>query len=240
MELDLIRRSLHELCEAGSLDDLRAVLGRLFSGLGIAQYAFVRVDSTVLGTAPLLVSNHHACWRQLYRTHGYQCIDPFVRYARCCALPFLWRDVGPRTSYCSPDAAFLACARRHGIDVCRGASTPVHVRGEQLALLSFGQAVDGSHGRDICIRDALLLSGVATTLHLRVGQLMAGCRPRSLTRRERESLLWASRGKAQDEIALILSLRPRTVRFHQENAMCKLGARNIAAAVAMASAVGLV
>ncbi len=71
MELELIRRALHGLSEADSLDDLRTVLGRLFSGLGIAQYAFVRVDSTVLGTAPLLVSNHHACWQQLYRTHGY-------------------------------------------------------------------------------------------------------------------------------------------------------------------------
>ncbi|WP_213663556.1 LuxR family transcriptional regulator [Stutzerimonas stutzeri] len=239
MELELIRRALHDLSKAGSLDDMRAVLDRLFSGLGIGQYAFVRVDSTVLGTAPLLVSNHHACWQQLYRTHGYQCIDPFVRHARCCALPFLWREVGVRVSCRAADAAFLACARRHGIDVCRGASIPVHVRGEQLALLSISQAVESGHGRDIRIRDALLLSGVATTLHLRVGQLIEGCRPRSLTRRERECLLWASRGKAQEETALILGLRPRTVRFHQENAMCKLGARNIAAAVAMATALGL-
>lgn len=241
MELELIRRALHELCEAGSLDDMRAVLGRLFSGLGIAQYAFVRVDSTVLDAYPLLVSNHHACWQQLYRSHGYQCVDPFVRHAKCSPLPFLWRDVSARTSCCSADAAFLACARRHGIDVCRGASIPVHVRGEQLALLSIsqGMGMGSGRGRDICIRDALLLSGVATTLHLRLGQLMAGYAHRSLTRRERECLLWASRGKGQEEIALILGLRPRTVRFHQENAMGKLGARNIAAAVAMATALGL-
>lgn len=239
MELELIRPALHDLSDANSLDDLRVVLGRLFSGLGIEQYAFVRVDSTVLGTAPLLVSNHRACWQQLYRSHAYQCIDPFVRHARSCALPFLWRDVGVRASCCSADAAFLACARRHGIDVCRGASIPVHVRGEQLALLSISQAAGDGHGREICIRDALLLSGVATTLHLRVAQLVADCRHRSLTRRERECLLWASRGKGKEEIALILGLRPRTVRFHQENAMCKLGARNIAAAVGMATALGL-
>ena len=239
MELELIRLALHELSEADSLDDLRAVLARLFSGLDIEQYAFVRVDSAVLGTAPLLVSNHHACWQQLYRSHGYQCIDPFLRHARCSALPFLWREVSVRASCSAADAAFLTCARRHGIDVCRGASIPVHVRGEQLALLSFSQSAGEVCARDICLRDALLLSGVATTLHLRVGQLAAGCRPRSLTRRERECLLWASCGKAQEEIAVILGLRPRTVRFHQENAMCKLGARNIAAAVAMATALGV-
>ena len=239
MELELIRRSLHELCEEDSLDDLRVVLGRLFSDLGIGQYAFVRVDSTVLGTAPLLLSNHHVCWQQLYRSHRYHCIDPFLRHARCSALPFLWRDVSLSASCCAANAAFLICARRHGIDVCRGASIPVHVRGEQLSLLSVSQAVGCGGVRDICLRDALLLSGVATTLHLRVGQLVAGCRPRSLTRRERECLLWASHGKAQDEIAVILGLRPRTVRFHQENAMCKLEARNIAAAVAVATALGV-
>nr|WP_272890636.1 LuxR family transcriptional regulator [Stutzerimonas stutzeri] len=237
--MELIRRAVHELSETDSLNDLRTVLGRLFAGLGIEQYAFVRVESAVLGASPLLVSNHHGCWQQLYRTQGYQCIDPFVRHARCNAFPFLWRDVSVQASCCSADAAFLACARRHGIDVCRGASIPVHVRGEQLALLSISQAVESDHRRDICIRDALLLSGVATTLHLRVGHLVVGCRYRSLTRRERECLLWASRGKGQEEIAVILSLRPRTVRFHQENAMCKLGARNIAAAVAMATALGL-
>lgn len=238
MELEPIRRALHELCEAGSLDDLRAVLDRLFSGLGIGQYAFVRVDSPVLGTTPLLVSNHPACWQQLYRSLGYQCIDPFLRHARCSALPFLWRDVAVRASSCSFDAAFPACARRHGIDVCRGASIPVHVRGQQLALRSVSQAVGCGDVRDICLRDALLLSGVATTLHLRVGQLMTDCCSLSLTARERECLLWASRGKVQEEIAMILRLRPRTVRFHQENATCKLGARNIAAAVAMAAALG--
>src|SRR5690606_37138171 len=169
---------------------------------------------------------------------GNQCIDPFLRHARCSALPFLWRDVAVRASCCSPDAAFLACARRHGIDVCRGASIPVHVHGGQLALLNVSQAADCEEVRDVCLRDALLLSGVATTLHLRAGQLMTDCCPRSLTRRERQCLLWATRGKGQEEIAMILGLRPRTVRFHQENAMRKLGARNIAAAVAVATALG--
>lgn len=100
MELELIRRSLHELCEEDSLDDLRVVLGRLFSDLGIGQYAFVRVDSTVLGASPLLVSNHNGCWQQLYRTHRYQCIDPFLRHARCSSMPFLWLDVSTRASSC--------------------------------------------------------------------------------------------------------------------------------------------
>ncbi|HAQ27763.1 MAG TPA: hypothetical protein DCQ80_17645 [Pseudomonas sp.] len=145
VELELIRRALHELSEADSLDDLRAVLGRLFSGLGIAQYAFVRVDSAVLGASPLLVSNHHACWQQLYRSR-YQCIDPFLHHARCSALPFLWRDVSVRASCCAADAAFLACTRCHGVATSRSAWIPVHVRGEQLALRNISPAVWNGRG----------------------------------------------------------------------------------------------
>jgi len=81
VELELIRRALHELCEAGLLDDLRVVLGRLFLGLGIGQYAFVRVDSTVLGTAPstrlessrLLAAAVSHAWLPVHRSVSAPC-----------------------------------------------------------------------------------------------------------------------------------------------------------------------
>lgn len=240
MELDLIRRATHDLCAAGGLDELRQVLAGLFAHMKIDQYAFIHVDGLVLdrGT-PVIVSNFDAGWQALYREHRYQCIDPFMRRVRRCALPFHWAEVTTGPIACEADAVFLACARRHLIDTHRGASIPAHARGEQLSSLSFCQYPDNRHGREIGIRDAYLLSGVATTLHLRIGQLAGSCRSASLTRRERECLLWASRGKAQEEIALILGLRPRTVRFHQENAMRKLEAGNIAEAVAVATALGL-
>jgi DNA-binding CsgD family transcriptional regulator len=92
----------------------------------------------------------------------------------------------------------------------------------------------------MCARDAYLWSGVATTLHLRAGQLHGGRVVESLTRRERECLLWASHGKSQEDVAVILGISARTVRFHQENAMCKLDAVNIAATVAAAVALGLI
>ena len=239
MELDLIRHATHELCEAGGRDELCQVLAGLFARMGIDQYAFIHVDGLVLGRGtPVMVSNFDAGWQALYREHHYQCIDPFMRRVRRCALPFHWSEVTTGPIACEADTAFLACARRHLIDTHRGASIPTHARGEQLSSLSFCQYPDNRNGREIGIRDAYLLSGVATTLHLRISQLAGGRRSVSLTRRERECLLWASRGKGQEEIATIMGLRPRTVRFHQENAMCKLEARNIAEAVALAITLG--
>lgn len=239
VELELIRRATQDLCEAGGLDDLRQVLGGLFARMGIDQYAFIYVDGLVLGKGtPVIVSNFDTCWQALYREHRYQCIDPFMRRARRCALPFHWSEVSVGPFGCEADATFLACARRHRIDTRRGAAIPAHARGEQLSTLSFCQFPDNRYGREIHIRDAYLLSGVATTLHQLVGQLAAGCHRESLTVRERECLLWASRGKSQEEVAMILGIAARTVRFHHENAMRKLDAGNIAGAVALATALG--
>jgi LuxR family transcriptional regulator, quorum-sensing system regulator BjaR1 len=60
---------------------------------------------------------------------------------------------------------------------------------------------------------------------LRAKQLRAsaeGSPPPVLTPREYETLRWVSAGKTDDEIAEILSITPRTVRFHVDNAKIKL------------------
>ena len=44
-----------------------------------------------------------------------------------------------------------------------------------------------------------------------------------LTTRERECLLWTSRGKTNWEVGEILSISSETVRFHLKNAMNKMG-----------------
>ncbi len=241
MELKLISRAMSELCDAGTLDDVRQVMGELFSRLDIDQYAFINTGSSVRwGGSPMLVSNYDCRWQALYRSHSYQCSDPFLQRLHRCPLPFLWSELSPGLPGCESDLAFLACARGHGIDTARGATIPAHVRGEQLSSLHISQSMTNRRAREICARDAYLLSGVATTLHLRVGQLHNGRVIGSLTRRERECLLWASHGKSQEDTSMILGISARTVRFHQENAMCKLDAVNIAAAVAAAVALGLI
>lgn len=237
MELDLIRRATRALCEAEGLDEVRRVLGALFARLGIDQYAFISVTGCVLKGSPVLVSNCDERWQAVYRSNGYQCVDPFMQRLRGCPLPFLWTELS--SALLGSDAlAFLSCARFHRIDTCQGATVPAHVRGEQLAALHVSQRIDSVGAREIGIRDAYLLSGLATTLHLRVGELSGTCGVLPLTCRERQCLLWASRGKSQADVALILGVSARTVRFHHENAMRKLDAVNIAAAVASAAALG--
>lgn len=55
-----------------------------------------------------------------------------------------------------------------------------------------------------------------------------------LTEREAEVLLWVSNGKANQEVALILSISPRTVNKHLEQIFRKLGVENRTSAAALA------
>ena len=51
---------------------------------------------------------------------------------------------------------------------------------------------------------------------------MTATQIRQLSQRERDMLWWTAEGKTTKEIALILGLSDRTVRFYIENAMTKL------------------
>lgn len=57
---------------------------------------------------------------------------------------------------------------------------------------------------------------------------------RTLTARELECLRWVAVGKTDSEIAVILSIKPRTARFHIENAKRKMGVAKRVQAVAEA------
>ena len=61
-----------------------------------------------------------------------------------------------------------------------------------------------------------------------------------LSERELECLAWAAVGRTDAEIAALIYRSPTTARFHIDNAVRKLGARNRTQAVAMAAELGLI
>ncbi len=61
-----------------------------------------------------------------------------------------------------------------------------------------------------------------------------------LSEREVECLTWVALGRTDAEIAGLIHRSPTTARFHVENAMIKLSARNRAQAVAVACQLGLI
>jgi LuxR family transcriptional regulator, quorum-sensing system regulator CciR len=61
-----------------------------------------------------------------------------------------------------------------------------------------------------------------------------------LSERELECLTWAALGRTDVEIGLVIHRSPTTARFHIDNAVRKLGARNRTQAVAIAAQRGLI
>lgn len=61
----------------------------------------------------------------------------------------------------------------------------------------------------------------------------------ALTQREHDCLAYVAAGKSDWEISVILSLSQTTVRFHLDNARCKLDATTRAHAVARMAALGM-
>lgn len=82
-------------------------------------------------------------------------------------------------------------------------------------------------------RDKLKLAvhaGWRRVQELNAGTSSAGTT--SLTRRELECLSWVSRGKTDQDIARIVGVAPRTVRFHIDNAKTKLNVGSRVQAIA--------
>jgi DNA-binding CsgD family transcriptional regulator len=62
----------------------------------------------------------------------------------------------------------------------------------------------------------------------------------NLTEREKECLLWAAEGKTGWEIANIIRISERTVTFHLQNAVQKLGVVNRQQAISRALSLRLI
>lgn len=62
---------------------------------------------------------------------------------------------------------------------------------------------------------------------------------KKLTAREIEILKWTAEGKTAGDIAIILSMKERTVHFHVANAVQKMGACNKTSAVVQAALSGM-
>lgn len=75
---------------------------------------------------------------------------------------------------------------------------------------------------------------------LRRGQEQEGSKPEfELTPREVQTLLWVARGKSSAEIAVILEVAERTVNFHIDNVIRKMGVATRVQAAVKATMLGL-
>src|SRR5258708_39767596 len=220
--------AIHAAYDEGSFE---RVATRVTQRLGFRWFGYLRIaDNT-----PALISSYPRSWTSRYFDLGYQHLDPVVQRTRLKHDVFSWGGdisvpVGSREQ-----RKFFDEAVTFGI----GSGITVPIRGGFGRIAAFTLATDERAGLSERLlkesRDVIQLVGLYFHTHVttRLGSApITSAVTAELTQRERQCLMWASRGKTAADIAVLVEIAPRTVVFHLENARRKLRATSIAQCVA--------
>ncbi|HEX2569475.1 MAG TPA: LuxR family transcriptional regulator [Polyangia bacterium] len=239
-----------------SYEELGGVMERTIRALGFACYSYVDVRPLWLPgePAPFYLTTLPPGFVRGYAEEALLPYDPLVLRAASTNAPFLWSActefhtwTRPRRGKRSKAERVFELSYEHGLT--SALEIPLHAvdrRGRPAAaLISFYWQHDPS-----CLAEPSITSPwlrlIAAYFHERVlelrgqGVMDPEDPPPSLSDRERECLLWACRGKTRGETADILGVSERTVEFHFEKAMRKLGVHNKTHAIATAIHLGLI
>ncbi|CAH1696135.1 LuxR family transcriptional regulator [Hyphomicrobiales bacterium] len=160
-------------------------------------------------------------WAERYNKNHYALRDPVVRHLQRKRHPFTW------------DESYAAATRREDVKLVGGEAAafglrtgyviPIHLVGGLLAAVSFG-ACHADLNPDA-------LAELAFAANFAIGHLLRlRHKPKDMERmvtpRERECILWASEGKTDWEISVILGISPPTVAKHLLSARQRLDVTN--------------
>ncbi|MDP2180264.1 LuxR family transcriptional regulator [Methylicorpusculum sp.] len=182
-----------------------------------------------------MLNNYPKDWQQRYIQEGYLHIDPTVAHGKRSVMPLLWTDEVFTT--CRP---FWEDACAHGLKV--GWAQSCHDAKGVGGLLTLARSDDNLSFKEL--GDLLLMmSWLAQAAHQGMSRLLL---PKlmpevtlKLSAREIEVLRWTAEGKTSGEVSMIMCIAERTVNFHINNAMAKLGTYNKTATVVKAAILGL-
>jgi LuxR family transcriptional activator of conjugal transfer of Ti plasmids len=219
-------------------DDFRRVAERAAHAWGFRWFAYFGRQAH----GSHLISSYPKRWTDHYFQEGYDQIDPVLQKPRIVAPMALWdgRDgrsaKSPRERRMFDDA--LSFRIRTGLTI--------QIPAGQSQFAAFTLAVDDrSLGLDHFIessQDLLHMMGINYHAHVRARIDLADFSSRRgipLTHRERQCLAWTSDGRTMQDIAQLLGVSPRGVKFHLDNARRNLSALTLPHAVALALRQGL-
>ncbi|MDQ8727539.1 LuxR family transcriptional regulator [Bradyrhizobium sp. LHD-71] len=219
-------------------NDFQRIAERAAHTLGFRWFAYFGRRSR----APFLISSYPKSWTDYYFDQRYQDIDPILHQSSGPCRAFRWDGREARAARSAKERRLFDDALSFNIRT--GLTVPIVGGFGRVAAFTF--AVDerspGLDRRVESAKDLLQLIGLTYHAHVdaKIADVLWSDRAASLlTQRERQCLAWASRGKTMEEIAMILDVTSRAVKFHLDNARRNLGASTVTHAVALAVRHGL-
>ncbi|WP_321872590.1 autoinducer binding domain-containing protein [Burkholderia ubonensis] len=196
----------------------------------------IRVPLPVSKPAVAIFDTYPDGWMEHYQEQNYIDIDSTVRDGALSTNLIVWPDAdqaGASPLWADARASGLAVGVAQSSWAARGA----------FGLLSIARHADRLTSAEINML-TLQTNWLANLSHsLMSGFMVPKLAPEAnvvLTAREREVLCWTAEGKTACEIGQILNISERTVNFHVNNILEKLGATNKVQAVVKAISAGLI
>lgn len=229
-----------ELIECTSRRDalklLFASLVRAAAHEGFSYVAYSAVNYEPLESLddllpPVVALSYPKGWYEVYVSKRYFEIDPILMYAKTSNGPLVWSALQKRRQLSHAQLTLFREAA--GFGLVDGISLPLFSGNGQIDVVSFASNRNRVFPRSALKRLTLLgrLFHEAATCFCWTGEPRSG----RLSGRERECLEWVAQGKSTWEISRILGITERTVKFHVNNAMNKLGSSTRMVAVIRAA-----
>ena len=234
-----VKRTCNELVDclhsARTEDDFKRIAERTAHALGFRWFAYFGQRAN----GPSLISSYPKSWTSHYFREGYDNIDPVLQEPRTTSRMVLWDGRSARSAKSAKQRRLFDDALSFKIRT----GLTVRIPSSQNQFAAFTLAVDErSLGFDRFIESSQDMLGLTFHAHVsaKIGRALVGDGSiNPLTQRERQCLGWISDGKTMQDIAELLDVSPRGVKFHLDNARRNLAALTLPHAVALAFRQGL-
>jgi len=230
MEINAITEAL---AAAATEDALLSAVAGAARELGFDYCAFgMRLPLPVSNPRTVMFSSYPGIWQQRYAEQNYLASDPTVAHALRSVLPAVWSE-----ELFSANLPLWEDARGHGLNV-GWAQSSWDAQGA-VGMLTLARSHEALSAAELQLK-APYMTWLAHAAQTGLARLVAG-QPQGhpalqeLTAREAEMLRWTADGKTSGEIAQITGISERTVNFHLNNAVGKLGVSNKTAAAVKAA-----
>jgi LuxR family quorum-sensing system transcriptional regulator SolR len=223
---------LQALLAAPNEADFFTNLSKAVKELGFDYCAYgMRMPLPLSNPKMFMLNNYATDWQERYVAENYLAIDPTVAHGMKSIMPLVWSD-----SVFEGCRHFWEDANSHGLRVGWAQSSyDAKGVGGLLTLARSGDQLSQAELRE----NAPKMSWLVQVAHEGMTRLLSAKahvpEPVSLTLREIEVLRWTADGKTSSEVGQIMNISERTVNFHVNNSIEKLGTTNKTAAVIKAA-----
>lgn len=239
MKQNLSLEQISAVMDSTSEEELLDKVKRSVVSLGFDQFMIgVEVCRPLTTAVQHVASRYSENWQRIYQDRKYIQKDPTITHCQRAMSPLVWTE----GMYSAQSKDLWEESRSHGL--AYGVSIPVHEREGVKSMFSLAR--DKAIERDPRELEQMISGArvLASCTHFAITRIVVPAmlitRDPKLTRRERECLIWAAKGKTSCEIGMILYITESTVVFHLKNVMKKLNVVNRIQAIAVAVGLGLV